>query len=156
MKYLLIALLFLLSACSIKNYEITTPKILTLKTQKIKFSDIAYLRHTDDSIELELFIAGHVFKRIHINHLICIDDEGCMRKSSFNTEYLNAAYPETLLQNVLLGRKIYNGEAVLKKPDGFKQNIQTKELSIEYVVNSHQIYFKDKKNHILIKIKELK
>jgi len=78
-----------------------------------------------------------------------------MSKSGFNEEYLNAVYPDELLQNILLGRKIYNGKNILKNSNGFKQDIQTKEVSIIYVVNSQQIYFKDRKNHILIKIKEL-
>lgn len=154
MRYLLLAFFLLFSACSIKNYEHTCAKIITLKTPKIKFSDIGYVRHTKDAIELELFIAGHVFKRFHINHLICVD-EGCMSKSSFNETYLNAAYPDKLLQNVLLGREIYEGKNILKNPDGFEQDIQTEDVNITYVVNSRQIYFKDRKNHILIKIKEL-
>jgi hypothetical protein len=154
MKYFFLTFLLLFSACSIKNYKHTTTKIITIKTPKIKFSDIGYIRHTKDAIELELFIAGHVFKRFHINHLICVD-EGCMSKSGFNEEYLNAAYPDELLQNILLGRKIYNGKNILKTPNGFKQDIQTKDVNIAYVVNSRQIYFKDRKNHILIKIKEL-
>jgi len=65
----------------------------------IKFSDIGYLRNSDDAIELELFIAGQVFQKIHINHLICVK-EGCMSKRSFNEKYLNATYPENILQNI--------------------------------------------------------
>ncbi|QOP44338.1 hypothetical protein FJR45_10430 [Sulfurimonas sediminis] len=154
MKYFLILLLVLFSACSIKNYQHTSAKIVTIKSPKLKFSDIGYLRHTEDAIELELFVAGHVYKRIHINHLICVD-EGCMSKNSFNAEYLSWAYPSSLLQNILLGRAIYNGKNSLKKDNGFIQNIKTSDVDIKYRVNSQEIYFKDKKNHILIKIKEL-
>ncbi len=154
MKYLFIAFALFFSACSIKNYEHTRAKIVTIKSPKLKFSDIGYVRHTDDAIELELFIAGHVYQRIHINHLICVN-EGCMSKSSFNEEYLSASYPASLLQNVILGKKIYNGKNSLKKDDGFVQNIKTSDVNIKYSVNSQEIYFKDKTNHILIKIKEL-
>ena len=154
MKYVFLLLIFALSGCSIKNYEHTEAKIITIKSPKLRFSDIGYIRHTKDAIELELFVAGHVYQRIHINHLICVD-EGCMSKSSFNAEYLSAFYPSSLLQNIILGKEIYNGKNSLKKDDGFIQSIKNSDVDIKYSVNSHQIYFKDRKNHILIKIKDI-
>lgn len=154
MKYFLVVFVLVLSACSIKNYEYTSAKIVIIKSPKIKFSDIGYVRHTKDAIELELFVAGHVYKRIHINHLICVDN-GCMSKSSFNQEYLSGAYPSSLLQNIILGKAIYNGKNSLKQDDGFIQRIKTSDVNIKYIVNSREIYFKDMQNHILIKIKEV-
>jgi len=154
MKYVFLLLIFVLSGCSIKNYEHTEAKIITIKSPKLRFSDIGYIRHTKKAIELELFVVGHVYQRIHINHLICVN-EGCMSKSSFNAEYLSASYPSSLLQNVILGREIYNGKNSLKKDDGFIQSIKNSDVDIKYSVNSHRIYFKDRKNHILIKIKDI-
>ena len=144
MKYFLAVCLVFFSACSIKNYTHTAAKILILKTPKIKFSDIAYIRNSDDAIELELFVAGKAVQQFHINHLVCVDDSGCMQKSTFNREYLNQSYPDDLLQNILLGKKIYNGKNLQKNANDFVQQI-----------NTQSIYFKDRKNHILIKIKEL-
>ena len=154
MKYLFVALFLFLSACSIKNYEHTETKIVTIKTPKIKFSDIGYLRHTKDALELELFIAGHVFKKITINHLICVSDEGCMSKEGFNSEYLHSAYPQNLLQNILLGHKIFGGKNLIKNTSGFSQKILTQDIDIRYIVKPKAIYFKDRKNHILFKIKD--
>ena len=157
MKYFFVSVIVLfLTACSIKNYEQTETKILTLKTPKIKFSDIAYLRHTDDALELELFVAGHVFKKITIDHLICVSNEGCMTKQGFNDEYLSSAYPPNILQNVLLGHKIFEGENLVKNSVGFVQHIVTKDVNIKYVVKPHVIYFKDRKNHILLRVKDVK
>lgn len=153
MKYFLAVLVLFLSACSIKNYEHTSAKIVTIKSPKIKFSDIGYVRHTDDAIELELFFAGRVYKKIDINRLICVD-EGCMSKSSFNEEYLSKYYPSSLLQNIILGKKIYDGKNSIKQNDGFIQKIEDLHVNIIYRVNAKEIYFKDKRNHILIKIKE--
>lgn len=155
MKYFLLSFLFLLSGCSIKNYEYTNAKVVIIKSPKLKFSDIGYIRHTDNAIELELFIAGQVYKRFHINRLICMD-EGCMSKSSFNEKYLHRSYPSTLLQNIILGRQIFGGLNSLKKNNGFEQVIKNSDVDIKYSVNSRQIYFKDSKNHILIKIKDIK
>jgi len=157
MKYFFVSIiLFLSTACSIKNYEFTETKIVTLKTAKIKFSDIAYLRHTDNALELELFMAGHVFKRITINHLICVSDEGCMSKRAFTDAYLNKAYPQDILQNIVLGHKIFDGKNLIKNSSGFIQHIKTDKVNIKYIVKPQEIYFKDKKNHILFKIKDIK
>jgi len=154
MKYFIVTLLLLFNACSIKNYEHTETKIVTIKTPKIKFSDIGYLRHTENALELELFIAGHVFKKIAINHLICVSDEGCMSKSGFNAAYLNENYPPDLLQNILLGHKIYNGKNLTKSSFGFTQYIHTENVNIKYIVKPKEVYFKDRDNHILFRIKD--
>jgi hypothetical protein len=155
MKLLLVTFLLLFSACSIKNYEHTETKIVTIKTPKIKFSDIAYLRHTDNALELELFVAGNVFKKITINHLICVSGEGCMSKRAFNDRYLSRAYPEDFLQNLLLGKKIFGGADMQKSSSGFIQSILTQDVDIKYRVKTKSIYFKDRKNHILFKIKDV-
>ena len=151
--YIPLIFILLFSACSVREYQEVTPKILLLKSKKLRFSDLAYLRHSDDAIELELFVAGRVVKRITINHLVCID-EGCMRKSSFNSEYFCAAYPETLFQNILLGKKIYGGENLLYLNGGFEQLIEKDGVDIEYRVDAKGIYFRDRKNAILFKIKD--
>jgi hypothetical protein len=154
MKYLLLTLSLLFTACSMKNYEHIQSKIIIIKSPQLKFADLGYIRNTDDSIELELFVAGRSVKKIAINYLICVD-EGCMSRSSFNAEYLNANYPDTLLQNILLGRAIYDGEGKLKQNNGFTQKIKNNNVDIKYRVNSHEIFFKDRKNRIIFKIKDI-
>jgi hypothetical protein len=155
MKYLLIVFALLFSACSIKNYEITKTKIIIIKSPKIKFADVGYLRNSEKSIELELFAAGKAIEKITINHLICTS-EGCMTKSSFNKDYLHESYPSEILQNILLAHSIYNGKNRVQTQDGFEQKIEDKNVDITYRVSSNVIYFKDKKNKIILKIKDTK
>jgi hypothetical protein len=155
MRTLLLIFTLLFSACSIKNYEQTQSKIIIIKTPKLRFADLGYLRNTENAIELELFVAGKSIEKFTINHLVCVN-MGCMSKSGFNEEYLNAAYPDDLLQNILLGREIYAGESSLKTEDGFMQQIKTKSVDIKYVVKSKIIFFKDSKNRIIFKIKDVK
>ena len=155
MKYLFLAFTLLFSACSIKNYEHTQAKLIFIKSPLLKFSDLGYIRNSGSAVELELFVAGTSVKKIAINHLVCVD-EGCMLRSSFNAKYLNANYPDSLLQNILLGREIYEGKGRVKTTDGFIQRVQTEDVDIKYRVNSKEIFFKDRKNHILLKIKEIK
>jgi len=154
MKYILLTFTLLFSACSIKNYEHTQSKIIIIKSPQLKFADLGYIRHSGDAVELELFVAGRSVKKIAINYLICVD-EGCMSRSAFNSEYLNAEYPTSLLQNILLSAPIYESQSLLKTDDGFEQKIKTNNVDITYRVNSHQTYFKDKQNKILFKIKDI-
>ncbi|MBL4730945.1 MAG: hypothetical protein JKY28_06250 [Sulfurimonas sp.] len=153
MKYLVLIFVVFFSGCSIKNYETTKTKIIIIKSPKIKFADIGYIRNTNEAIELELFIAGSPVEKITINHLVCIG-AGCMSKDSFNEEYLSPFYPSELLQNILLGQAIYKGIHLVKDKFGFEQTIRTQNVDIKYTVDSKTILFKDRKNKILFKIKD--
>ena len=146
--------MFLFTGCSIKDYEITQTKIIIIKSPQLKFADIGYIRNTEKAIEMELFVAGNPIEKITINHLICVT-KGCMSKSGFNEEYLHSTYPNDILQNILLGNEIYDGKNKIKTNDGFEQKINVEDVNIKYRVNSKAIFFKDTKNKIIFKIKEL-
>lgn len=109
MKQILLIFTLIFSACSVKNYEHTQTKIIVIKSPKIKFADVGYLRNSGDTIELELFIAGKNIEKITLNHLVCTS-EGCMSKSGFNKEYLNSAYPDDTMQN-----KVHKGSSAPRK-----------------------------------------
>jgi len=155
MKYILLVFILIFSACSTKNYEITKTKIIIIKSPQIKFSDLGYLRNTENSVELELFMAGKSIQKIAINHLICVS-EGCMTKSGFNEDYLNENYPDDILQNILLAKPIYDSKNLQKTDVGFTQHISSLHVEITYKVTQNQVFFKDKKNHIIFKIKDTK
>jgi len=154
MRYLIVIIALFFSGCSIKNYKHNQSKIIIIKSPLIKFSDLGYIRDSNNKVSLELFIAGHRIQKIDINHLICVDD-GCMPKSWFNKEYLNKNYPNDLLQNILLSQPIFDKKNMLKTNDGFEQHIKNRDVSITYRVTDSITYFKDKKNKILFKIKNL-
>mgnify|MGYP005849922659 CR=1 FL=1 len=155
MKNLLLILILFFTACSVKNYEKTETKIIIIKTQKLKFADLGYIRSKGDALELELFVAGKSVFRVAFDSDICTHD-GCMSRAAFNAEYLVAAYPDELLQNIILGKAIYDGVYVKKTEDGFEQYLKNSHVDIIYKVSKNEIYFKDAKNTILIKIKESK
>ncbi len=155
MKYLFLIFTLLFSACSIKTYEHTQAKVIIIKSPKIKFGDIGYIRNTQSDIELELFMAGTAIEKITINHLICTSD-GCMSKDRFNEDYLHSSYPDEILQNILLGKEIYNGKNKTKTSNGFEQKISNLHVDISYRVNPQVVFFKDRKNKIIFKIKDTK
>jgi len=153
--YILWASLMLFSACSVKEYQHSSAKIIILKTPRIKFADTGYIRKDANSVEIELYSSGQPVKRIEINTLVCVDDEGCIRKSSFNREYLNENYGDDLLLHVTLGEKIFDGKNFKSTDDGFEQQIKNASYNITYRVNKREIYFKDRINHILIRFKTI-
>jgi len=154
MKYLLLIFILFFSACSVKEYQQTKTKIVIIKSPKLKFTDVGYLRNSDDAVELELFSAGVAIEKITINHLICVS-AGCMSKQGFNQDYLNSVYPSDILQNILLAKPIYNAIGIVKIDDGFEQHIEDANVNIKYKVTKNITYFKDRKNHIIIKIKDI-
>ena len=153
MKYLPLIFILFFSACSVKEYQQTKTKIVIIKSPKLKFSDVGYLRNSDDAVELELFNAGVAIEKIHINHLICVS-AGCMTKQGFNQDYLNSAYPSDILQNILLAKPIYGAMGIVKTDNGFEQYIKDDNVDIKYKVTKNVTYFKDRKNHIILKIKD--
>ncbi len=154
MKYLLVFLVLFFSACSVKQLE-KNSKMVVFKTQNIRFSDLGYIGKDGDSVEIDLYVVGKAFKKISIDGMVCIEGEGCMRKSSFNEEYLCSVYPDDLLKNVFLAKPIYEQKNLLKTDIGFVQIIQNENVDIVYRVETEMVYFKDRKNRILIKIKDV-
>lgn len=154
MKYIISFFIILFfSACSTKVYEKTESKVITIKTKQLRYSDLGYVRSGLDGVELELFTVGKSLFKVEIGNSVCTN-EGCMSKKSFNKEFLNEHYPENMLQNVILGKAIYKAINLQKNKFGFSQKITTEAVDISYIVGDGEIYFKDKKNKILIKIRD--
>lgn len=144
------------SGCAIKSYEKSDSKLVTFKTSKLKFSDVAYFRFDDTSVQVELFSAGQVVERFEIENLVCIT-QGCMTQSFFNKKYLHESYHDNTLKSIFLGREIFGGVSKKMTKNGFEQKlIDKKRYNIVYRVQNGTIYFKDFKNKILIKIKNIK
>jgi hypothetical protein len=151
--FILWASLFL--GCAPKTYKTNESRLITIKTPKLKFSDLGYIRHNADEVRADLFVAGTLVQSIEIKTLVCVN-EGCTTKSSFNEEYLNASYPDNLMLNVLLARPIFEKTSFQKTQSGFIQNIKSAKYNIVYKIDNGNIYFKDKQNKILIKIKTVR
>lgn len=141
--------------CAVKTYKTNETKIITFKTPKLRFNDLGYIRSSDDEVQVELFSAGQAVGRFEIGMLICLA-EGCMSKSAFNKDYLSAGYPDDTMQNILLGRKIFGSRDLIENEMGFGQYIHHEKYDITYRVTAEEIYFKDKINSVLIRIRSVK
>ncbi len=154
MRYLLLVFVLLFIGCSTKTYQSSDPKLITIKTKKFRYSDLGYLKRSGDAVSIELFSAGQMIQKIEINHLVCVQ-EGCMSKSRFNQEFLDKSYPDEILKNIILKKPIFHKNEYREINTGFKQKIQDNNVDIIYKVTPKSVYFKDKKNHILFKMKDI-
>jgi hypothetical protein len=145
-----------IGGCGTKHYSISEPKIITLKTPKLKFADTGYVRHEGDAVEVELFTAGVAVEKISIDSLVCVSS-GCMSEEAFVKEYLYSDYPTDTMRNILLGKDIFAGRGKEEMCDGrLFQFIRNEEMDIIYRRGKGEIYFKDRLNSLIIKIEDLK
>ncbi len=143
--------LLIFVGCAPKSYKVNDSRLIIIKSQKLRFADLGYLRSNEDEVRLDLFITGKLVQSIEIDTFVCVQ-EGCMSKSTFNEDYLHKAYPEDLLLNVLLGRPIFQKTSFEKTSGGFRQELKTSDYNIVYKVENGEISFKDKQNKLTLKI----
>ena len=148
-------LALMIGGCTSKHYSISEPKIITIKSPKLKFADTGYIRHDDTSVEVELFTAGIAVEKIVIDDQVCVS-AGCMEEGKFVKEYLYPDYPTDTMRNVLLGKDIFSSKGKEEMCDGrLFQFIRNDEMDIIYRRGKGEIYFKDRLNSLIIKIEDL-
>ncbi len=148
--FLFFTLLF--AGCALKQPQ-SKLIVAIIKSPKLSLSATGFLKRKKEGAELDLYASGQTLGKLVVAKRICFRG-GCMEAGKFVHTYLSPAYPKTILKNILLARPIFGGKNLRKTEGGFLQQIDTGDLDIIYKIDK-TIYFKDKKNHILIKIKEL-
>lgn len=138
----------LLSKATAKSY------VTTFKTQKFSFSDAGFMRNQDGVIDLQILALGKPLLKMKISDDVCVDHY-CRTKEEFNMNYLNENYPENLINNVLTSQPIFDGKNMKKITNGFMQRIIDPRYDIKYKITPGSVYFKDLKNGIIIKLREL-
>ena len=99
----------------------------------MKFYDKGFITKYDDNIHLQIFNAGQMVLNLKIyKDEVCQGTFECISSKEFNSKYFHTSYKDDFLYNLL--SNVENGD--------FKNNIP----------RNNKIYFKDKKNKILIKV----
>ncbi len=146
---------FIIVGCTPKQYEISKPKLIVLKTPKLKFADTGYIRSSGENVEAELFTAGVAVEKITIDDKVCVS-AGCMSEEAFVREYLSPEYPSDTLRRILLGEPIFNGINTSEQCSGIRtQYIRSDKTDIVYRLKPDETYFKDRTNGLIIKIADL-
>lgn len=152
----LFVILLSLNGCSTHSFSISEPKIITLKTPKIKYSDMGYVRYDDDAVQVELFTAGVSVEKItFINNEVCVS-VGCMSEEKFTQEYLNPHYPPDTLRRIVQNVDIFGGLGKSEACNGVQyQYIRNEEIDVMYRRKNGEILFKDRLNGVMIKIEDI-
>ncbi len=129
--------------------------VTTFKTKKFAFSDAGFMRQENGVIDLQILALGKPLLKLKISDDVCVDHH-CRTKQEFNENYLSADYPYDLINNVLTSQPIFGGENLKRTSNGFMQRIQSPLYDIKYKIAPGSIYFKDMKNKIIIKLRELR
>ena len=135
----------------------SNPCKVTMKTKKFAFSDTGFMNLYDNLINLQVFSMGKVVLDMTVS---LNDDEICVgslcnTKHGFNQTFLTGEYPDTLVENILQSKPIMGGRNLKKMTKGFIQKIITGKYGIKYKIWPGNVYFKDVKNNIIIKLRKL-
>jgi hypothetical protein len=108
---------------------------VSMKTKKFSFSDTGFLVKYSDKIRLNVLAMGKPVLDLKIMHSddICVGSL-CNSKHGFNQSFLVGEYPDTLIENVLNKRPIFNGKNLIKTKSGFLQKLTTDSYDIKYQV----------------------
>lgn len=155
-KIFIFIMILIFAGCSYKpSIRISKSYSVVIKLKGLRFSDIGFLRYGEgDFADLELYDAGNLVLKIETDKSICINSH-CLKKEEFNRRFLSQEYPRDFFINILHKRAIFEKKGYKKSGNGFIQKITGEKLDIIYKVDNKSLYFKDRKSHILIKLKEI-
>jgi len=147
---------FLFIGCSQKEvYTSSDAYFVVIKNSKIAIGDTGFIKNNKDSLNLQVFSVASVIFELVLKDDVCVNSL-CLNKTSFNEEFFGTKHYENFVDELFHFKPIYNEKNIQKTKNGFTQYIKTKDFDISYKVEGKTLYFKDRKNKILIKLRKLK
>ncbi len=147
----------LLNSCAPKEYKKQESVFIVFKTPTFRHADLGFIYENEEEMKIEMYNSGQAIMSLEITQSsVCMSLLECMSKRTFNQRVLSVNYPETVLDNIFKGKKIFEGTKLTKTRNGFTQKIMKQgKYNIDYSVLNKQILFRDTINNILIKVKRL-
>ncbi len=156
MYKVLLLFIFIFTGCSYKTpYLSSKPYYVVIKNPQIAIADTGFVKRDNTRLNLQLFSASTPIFDLHVKDDICLDYV-CMKKENFNKEFFGFSHYEDFINELFNFNPIYDRKNFKKTKTGFEQNIKSDKFNITYKIEGKNLYFKDKQNRILIKLKELK
>lgn len=151
---LLIGLFFV--GCAYKiPYASSTPYYVVIKNSSIAMADTGFIKRDKSRFNLQLFSASTPIFDLHVDDDVCLDYI-CLTQENFNKKFFGVKHYKGFVDELFNFKSIYNKKNLKKIQNGFEQKFKTDSYDITYRVENGNLYFKDTKNRILIKLKELK
>lgn len=149
-------LLLFLSGCATKQ-EITSSEtyIITIKNKQIALSDTGFINQGKDYTNVQIFSAGSVLFNLEMmGNNICLDGR-CMDKLAFNQQFFQEEHYAKLMQEIIAKQPIYEGKNLHQTSNGFDQELELPNSHLIYKVEGSNLTFRDMKNGILMRLKQL-
>jgi hypothetical protein len=148
-------LILFLTGCAMKSYEKPRPAMIVIKTPTLRYADQGFVYRGKERVKVQVYVSGKAAFTLRVGKRICVD-HGCMAEKRFYEKYLHADYPEGTLAAVFLKKPIFGGREMTCEGERCEQRIEEPgRYDIIYAFDSGRVKFKDRLNHILIKITEL-
>jgi len=151
----LLMLLFL-SGCATKQ-EITSSEtyVITIKNKQIALSDTGFINQGKDYTNVQIFSAGSVLFNLEImGNNICLDGR-CLDKLAFNQQFFQEEHYAGLMQEIIAKQPIYERKNLKQTPNGFEQELELSNSYLVYKVEGSNLTFRDTKNGIVLRLKQL-
>lgn len=130
-------------------------KLVLIRSKDIKFYDFGVLQ-TSPEIKLDIFKLGKFLGSFVIkNDEICFKDD-CGAKQTIIKKIFGKASYDTLLDDILLKKDIFDGLGKTYKGDTIIQSFEYNGEKIDYERSPHKIYFNNLTNGVLISIEDYK
>ena len=152
----MIFIILLFSGCATKIPIISSDTYLvTIKNKQMALSDTGFLNYGKDYINVQIFSAGAVLFNLEVQENVCLDGR-CTSRMEFNKRFFEYPHYEAMINDILEMKPLYDGKNKVTIEGGFEQELDLLGSYISYKVQGKSLSFKDSKNGILIKLKELK
>ena len=154
--HVMIFIILLLSGCATKIPIISSDTyLITIKNKQMALSDTGFLNHGKDYINVQIFSVGAVLFNLEVQENVCLDGR-CTSRMEFNKLFFEYPHYEAMINDILEMKPLYDGKNKVTMEGGFEQELDLLGSHISYKVQGKSLSFKDSKNGILIKLKELK
>lgn len=152
---LLFFMIFVMLGCAMKEAKEQQSKFIVMKTPQIRFADMGFISNFEDRLNIQIYASGEAIAALDIyENKICMSTFECMPKQEFYKKTFGYKYPDDTLENIFLGKPIFNSLNLEKISNGFTQKIlKDDEYDISYSVVKGDISFNDKMHNITIKVK---
>jgi hypothetical protein len=140
--------------------EEQTSTFIVMKTPVLRYADQGFVHKGMGVTKVEIYASGVAVMKLEMTANKICNGSGlfsCMSKAEFNKRYLSSHYPDSTLENIFRGEKIFAGANVKAIAGGFEQNIlKAGVYALKYTVLKGNIVFRDTISNILIKVKDNK
>ncbi len=151
---LLLSIVFFFGGCGMKQYAHKRSAYIVMKTPAIKYADMGFIYSDEREVKAQIYKLATPVLTLKLGKKACMEGF-CYDYGVFNRKYLHPGYPKETIRQIFLGRELMQSRGKSGTGEGFVQEISDADFDILYSVTKDMVRFHDRKNNILIKIRNI-